>query len=97
MTTPRTTGVSASFLMIVLLAIGTPAMAAEKTILQPKGPETPNVGTFTGTFTNGMPIYQLPPVNVIAHRKVEAAKVEREEREARVKQARAKAAARPPA
>jgi hypothetical protein len=97
MTTLRTTRVSASLLMIVLLAIGTPAMCAEKTVLQPKGPETPNVGTFTGIFANGMPVYQLPPVSVIAHRKVEAAKMEREEREARVKQARAKAAARPPA
>jgi hypothetical protein len=85
--------------MIVLLAIGTPAVAVEKTVPQPKDNasiEAQNVGVFTGNFANGMPVYRLPPVSVIAHRKVEEAK-KREEREARLKQARAKAAARPPA
>jgi hypothetical protein len=86
--------------MIVLLAIGTPAVAVEKTVPQPKDNasiEAQNVGVFTGNFANGMPVYRLPPVSVIAHRKAEEAKKTREEREARLKQARAKAAARPPA
>jgi hypothetical protein len=99
MTTQSTIRVSASLLVIVLIAIGTPAVAAE-TVPQPKDKasiETQSVGVFTGAFVNGMPVYRLPPVSVVAHRKVEEARMAREEREARVKQARAKAAGRPPA
>ena len=37
------------------------------------------VGVFTGRFANGVPIYRLPAVTVVASRKAELAKIEREE------------------
>ena len=55
------------------------------------------VGVFTGEYLNGAPIYRFPPVNVVVSRKVERAKLEREEQSTRAQQARARAAARPPA
>ena len=100
MTTSFIVRVSASLLTGVLIATLLPAMAAETNVPLPtsKPPvEARNVGVFTGTFVNGMPVYRLPPVSVIAYRKVEVAKMEREEQQARVKQVRAKAAARTPA
>jgi hypothetical protein len=36
-------------------------------------------GVFTGRFANGMPIYRLPPVHVVASRKIELAKIARED------------------
>jgi hypothetical protein len=39
-------------------------------------------GEFTGSYLAGVPIYRLPPVNVVANRQVELARIEREEREA---------------
>ena len=44
-----------------------------------------------------MPVYQLPTVTVIGDRKVELAKLKREEQLARNKQVRAKAVAKGPA
>lgn len=41
------------------------------------------VGVFTGRFANGVPIYRLPPVAVVASRKAELAKIEREEQTTR--------------
>ena len=54
------------------------------------------VGVFTGEYVNGAPVYRLPPVTVVASRKVERAKLEREKQLTRTEQARAKAAARRP-
>ena len=54
------------------------------------------VGVFTGRFANGMPVYQFPPVTVVANRKAELAKIEREEQLARARAMRAKPPARPP-
>jgi hypothetical protein len=55
------------------------------------------VGVFTGRFANGMPVYRFPPVIVVANRKAELAKIEREEQWARARALRAKAPVRPPA
>jgi hypothetical protein len=55
------------------------------------------VGVFTGRFANGMPVYRFPPVIVVANRKAELAKIEREEQLARARALRAKAPVRPPA
>src|SRR5256885_11240212 len=43
-----------------------------------------------------MPIYELPPISVVADRKTELAKIRDEERVERVKQARLKAPMKPP-
>jgi chromosome condensin MukBEF complex kleisin-like MukF subunit len=41
------------------------------------------VGVFTGRFANGNPIYQLPPITVVANRKAEFAKIEGQSARAR--------------
>jgi hypothetical protein len=39
----------------------------------------PLVGTFTGEFDNGTPVYRLPPIAVTASRNAELAKMAQEE------------------
>jgi hypothetical protein len=51
-----------------------------------------DIGVFTGTFVNGMPLYRLPPINVVAHRSVELARIAQEEQQARLRKMRAKLA-----
>jgi hypothetical protein len=48
----------------------------------------PLVGTFTGEYVDGVPVYRLPGVNVSVSRKAELARMEREERLARAEQER---------
>jgi hypothetical protein len=51
------------------------------------------VGVFTGTFENGVPVYRgFPPITVIASRKVELAKIAREQALAREAQIRTQVA-----
>jgi hypothetical protein len=38
------------------------------------------VAVFTGRYVDGLPVYRLPPVNVIASRKTEVAKIGRDVR-----------------
>ena len=49
-----------------------------------------------GERATTMPIYELPPISVVADRKTELAKIRDEERVERVKQARLKAPMKPP-
>jgi hypothetical protein len=91
---------AASLLAAGLIATATPTWAAEATYPQATSTayaQGQMVGVFTGQFVDAAPVYRLPPVAVVATRKVELAKMEREGRLARAKQARAKAAARHPA
>ena len=85
---------------LVVIATAVLGAAADATGLWPTGEERAQaqmVGVFTGEFVNGAPVYRLPPVIVVASRKAEWAKLEREEQSTRARQARAKAAARHPA
>jgi hypothetical protein len=100
MATPLTRLIPATLVAMVLIATGMSAAAAETTVPRPPSntsTEAQNVGLFTGKFVDGMPVYRLPPLNVIGHRKVGLAKLPREEQAARSKQVRAKAVARGPA
>jgi len=56
----------------------------------------PMVGVFTGDFVNGAPVYRLPPIAVVASRKALTEQA-LENGIVRARQARAKAAAKPPA
>lgn len=40
---------------------------------------TPMIGTFTGEYENGVPVYRLPPISITADRKTEMAKMARED------------------
>ena len=100
MATPLTRLIPATLVTIVLIAAGMSAASADTTVPQPPSKtstESQNVGVFTGKFVDGMPVYQLPTLNVIGHRKAGLAKLSQEERSVRSKQVRAKAAARGPA
>ena len=56
----------------------------------------PMVGVFTGDFVNGAPVYRLPPIAVVANRKGPTEQA-LENAIVRARQARARAAAKPPA
>ena len=100
MATRLTALVHATLLTIVMIASGATAMAAEIISPQPekkRSVEPQNVGVFTGKVVNGMPLYQLPPITVVGHRKVELAKLKREEQLLRSKQVRARVVTKGPA
>ena len=86
-------------LLAAMLIAASPAAAGEALgpvpITRPSARE-PVIGLFTGKFVNGMPVYRLPSITVLASRKAEFAGIEREERLTRARQARARTAARPP-
>lgn len=87
-------------LLVALMATAAPDAARAATDLPPTGKaraQVQMVGVFTGEYVAGTPVYRLPPVIVVASRKVERTKLEREEQSTRAQQARAKAAARHPA
>jgi hypothetical protein len=44
---------------------------------------------FTGTYANGVPVYLLPPVSIVASRKAELARMEREAQRAHATYGRA--------
>lgn len=88
-----------SLLAAGLIATAMPSWAAEAICPPPASTtyaQTQKVGVFTGRFVDGEPVYRLPAMAIVANRKEELAKMEREEQSTRGKQARAKTA-RPPA
>ena len=98
----RLISVQLSTPLVVVALIATVALgaAAEAADLQPVNKvfaKTQVVGVFTGEYVNGTPVYRLPAVIVVANREVARARLEREKQLTRAEQARAKAAARPPA
>jgi len=100
MATRLTVLVHATLVTIVMMATGVSGVTAETTPAQPASKssiEAQNVGVFTGKVVNGMPLYELPSITVIGHRKVELAKLKREEQLARSKQVRARVVAKGPA
>jgi hypothetical protein len=91
---------STPLVLVALIATVALGAAAEAADLQPVSKvfaKEQVVGVFTGDYVNGTPVYRLPPVIVVANREVETARLEREKQLTRAEQARAKAAARPPA
>lgn len=90
---------SISVLAAALTAIATLASAGGAVDTQTSAGSTAKVrwvGVFTGRQINGVPVYRLPAVTVMADRKLELTKMEREERMLRAHQSRSKAAARRP-
>jgi hypothetical protein len=85
---------STPFLVLALTAtaaLGAAAEAADSRLTSKASAETQLVGVFTGKYVNEAPVYRLPPVIVVGTRKVERARLEREEQSARAQQVRAKA------
>jgi len=90
------TELSTHLVVVALIASVALGAAAEAADLQPVA-KAQVVGVFTGEYVNGTPVYRLPQVIVVANREVERARLERQKQLTRAEQARAKAAARPPA
>jgi hypothetical protein len=51
---------------------------------------------FTGQYVEGVPVYRLPPIAVVADRKAELSRMEHEEQVKRIRQARVRVATKPP-
>jgi uncharacterized protein YjiS (DUF1127 family) len=83
--------------LIATVALGAAAEAADLQPASNASVKAPVAGVFTGEYVNGTPVYRLPPVIVVANRAAERARLEHEKQLTRAEQARAKAAARPPA
>jgi len=83
--------------LISAATLGAGAEAADSRSTGNASPTAELIGSFTGEYVHGAPVYRLPPVIVVARRKVEQATPAREEQSTRAQQARAKAAARKPA
>jgi hypothetical protein len=87
--------IGAALTVSALIATEPAATAAEGT--DSATAQAKMIAVFTGQFAQGMPVYRLPPVLVVANRKAELARIEREEQVRRIGQARARAATKPPA
>jgi len=87
-------------LLVLALIATAPLDAARAATSSPTSKacaQVQTVGVFTGEYVDRVPVYRLPPVIIVASRKVERAKLEREGQLRRGQQARAKAAAKHPA
>ena len=83
---------------IALLIVALFAVAAVAVSLDRPGAtaaRAPVIGDFTGEITADGPVYRLPPIHVVAERKAELARIEREEQDDRAREARAKTARKP--
>jgi anti-sigma-K factor RskA len=66
----------------VLIAAAALTPAKESPVVAPVAKveaQVPIVGTFTGEFDNGVPVYRLPPITMTASRSAELAKIARED------------------
>ena len=68
---------------VVAEAARPPAPAVSAAVARPARGDAPAVGVFTGEYENGVPVYRLPPVTVVASRKAELAAIKPSPREAR--------------
>ena len=82
-----------AFLTAALLAVAAVEASLDRT--DPTAVRAPVSGVFTGEIAPGGAVYRLPPVHVVADRKTELARIEREERLLRSSEARAKAESKP--
>jgi hypothetical protein len=65
-------------LLLAAIPVSTDKPAASQ--LGKRAPATaPTIGTFTGEYENGVPVYRLPPIAITADRKTEMAKMARED------------------
>lgn len=67
-------------LLAGLLVAGVAHAATPASEVAPAPPPVAMASTYTGELSHAGPVYRLPPVQVIAHRKTGLARMEREER-----------------
>ena len=81
------------FLTAALLAVAAVEASLDRT--DPTAVRAPVSGDFTGEIAPGGPVYRLPPVHVVADRKTELARIEREDRFDRARETLAKTGLQP--
>lgn len=82
-----------SLLAAALLAVAAVEASFDRT--DPPATRAPAGAVFTGEIAPGGPVYRLPPVHVVTDRKTELARIEREDRLDRAREALAKAGLQP--
>lgn len=82
-----------ALLAVALFAAAAVAVSLERT--DATTARAPVTGEFTGEITPGGPVYRLPPVHVVADRRAELVRMEREEQLERAREVRAKTARKP--
>ena len=90
---------STPLLVVALIAtatLGTLAEAADSRPTSEARATAQPIGDFTGEYVNRTPVYRLPRLIVVGSRKLEQARLAREEQATSAQQPRAKAAARNP-
>ena len=90
---------STPLLVVALIAtatLGTLAEAADSRPTSEARAIAQPIGDFTGEYVNRTPVYRLPRLIVVGSRKLEQARLAREEQATSAQQPRAKAAARNP-
>ena len=78
----RIAALPTALVAVILIAAATLTPANEASVAAPVAKaeaQATIVGTFTGEFDNGVPIYRLPAVAVTTRRSAELAKMAREE------------------
>jgi hypothetical protein len=86
---PNARRLSPAWVVIALLAVAAPATTLVSVVQDAE--RNVERGRYTGEITSGGPVYRLPALSVVADRKTELARIEREEQRQRERQARAKA------
>jgi len=82
-----------AFLIVALFAVAAVAVSLDRT--GATAARAPIIGDFTGEITADGPVYRLPPIHVVAERKAELARIEREAQLDRAREVRAKTARKP--
>ena len=78
----------------LLIAVAAPAAACEKSLgrIEAAPIEERSVATFTGEFVNGVPVYRLPSITVVARRPTDVAKTQRNDSQLRAARSRTSSA-----
>ena len=82
-----------ALLIVALFAVAAVAVSLDRT--GATAARAPIIGDFTGEITADGPVYRLPPIHVVAERKAELARIEREAQLDRAREVRAKTARKP--
>jgi hypothetical protein len=84
-------------LLVVLTSIAVSGVPDEAADSPSKVSPQHRMGVFSGEYVDGVPVYQLPSVNVVSSRKAEDARRERERQLSRSQQGRSRSIGRTPA
>ena len=82
-----------ALLIVSLCLAALLAVALDRTDANPA--HAPIMGAFTGEITADGPVYRLPPIHIVANRRNEMARIEREDQLDRAREVRARTGRKP--